>query len=532
LFLNRRTCVGFVATCALVPLGCSSSSSDGAGARSRCTNTQCDAAPAASDAGPESVEASLRADAVAPPQACVTGPGVTTLYEGTASTFAVGGGRVVIVGDSLLSVPLAGGGSKVLARPSEPQGLFVIGSTAYYQEWNPPGGVVVGGGGMPLMAVPTAGGALQVFLSALPAFTVSPGGTDGTSYYFTPMRGVGNVGGLSKLTPPSSTLAALTTERFLAFSIAAYGEDVYFIGTDTALTSSFIGRVPKRGGTAEHLVTDIGVPVRTLVVDESGLYWIQPLTRWADGIHRGGPYAVLHAGLDGSSVKQILADGPNSIAAAHGRLYFTTSSEVDSIAAAGGPVTTVAGNQNAPTMLAIGGGNLVWMNGFQGAPDGGITGSSGLDGSVRGLDGSTSGSRDGSISGEASLILGEGGGGPQPIRIVTACTSEARSDTPQPLVTPDGGKCGANQFLYDDMSCPPPGACRPDAGACGPCEQEGDLLCHARCRSDADCTDPARPRCGTLCLFAGYDYNGNGIGARICREPGTVDCSPAPTDLR
>jgi hypothetical protein len=277
---------------------------------------------------------------------------------------------------------------------------------------------------MPLMAVPTTGGALQTFLSALPASTVSPGTTGGISYYFTPVRAVGNVGGLSKLTPPSTTVDALTTERFLAFSIVPYGDDVYFIGTDTGLTSSFIGRVPKRGGAAEHLVADIGVPVRTLVVDESGLYWIQPLTRWADGIHRGGPYAVLHAGLDGSSVKQILADGPNSIAAAHGRLYFTTSSEVDSIAAAGGPVTTVAGNQNAPTMLTTAGGNLVWMNGFEGAPDGGIPGSSGVDGSVPGLDGSTPGSRDGSISGEASLILGEGGGGPQPTRIVTACIPE------------------------------------------------------------------------------------------------------------
>ena len=116
--------------------------------------------------------------------------------------------------------------------------------------------------------------------------------------------------------------------------------------------------------------------------------------------------------------------------------------------------------------------------------------------------------------------------------VVVACASPASSGTPQPLVTPDGGKCGANQFLYDDMSCPPPGACQPDAGACGPCEQEGDLLCHARCTSDADCTDPARPRCGTLCLFAGYDYNGNGIGARVCREPSTIDQCPAPTDPR
>jgi hypothetical protein len=349
---------------------------------------------------------------------------VTTLYEGLATAFAVGRERVVIVSDSLLSVPLVGGAPTVIATPSEPQGLFVLGSAAYYQEWNPPGGVVVGGGGMPLMAVPTTGGAPSVFLPALPAFTVSPGGTDVTSYYFTPVRGVGNVGGLSKLTPPSTTLDALTTERFLAFSIAPYGEYVYFIGTDTALTSSFIGRVPKRGGAAEHLVSDIGVPVRTLAVDESGLYWVQPLGRWADGIHRGAPYVVQHAGLDGSSVKQILADGPNSIVAAHGQLYFTSSREVDSVAATGGAVTTIAGNQNAPTMLTIAGGNLVWANGLDTGADAGSLRPSGVDGSVRSLDGSTSGPRDGSVSGEASIVGGEGGGGPQPTRIVTACISE------------------------------------------------------------------------------------------------------------
>jgi hypothetical protein len=418
LFLNGRTWVGLVAACALGPLGCSSTSRDGAGAPERCTSGQCDAGPSGSDAGPEPAEASPRADA-GPPPACVTGADVTTLYEGLATAFAAGRERVVIVSDSLLSVPLAGGAPTVLATPSEPHGLFVLGSTAYYQEWNPPGGVVVGGGGMPLMAVPTTGGAPSVFLPALPAFTVSPGGTDATSYYFTPVRGVGNVGGLSKLTPPSTTLDALTTERFLAFSIAAYGEYVYFIGTDTALTSSFIGRVPKRGGAVEHLVSDIGVPVRTLAVDESGLYWVQPLGRWADGIHRGAPYVVQHAELDGSSVKQILDDGPNAIAAAHGRLYFTTSTEVDSIAATGGTVTTIAANQNAPTMLTISGGNLVWVNGLQGAADGGVPQPSGVDGSA--VDGSIPGSPDGSIPREASLSIGEGGGAAFASRVVTTC---------------------------------------------------------------------------------------------------------------
>jgi hypothetical protein len=180
----------------------------------------------------------------------------------------------------------------------------------------------------------------------------------------------------------------VTTERFLAVSIVPYGEDVYFIGTDLALKSSFIGRVPKRGGAVERLVSDIGIPVHTLAVDESGLYWVQPLGRWADGIHRGAPYVVLHSALDGSSVEQILADGPNSIAAARRRLYFTTTNEVDSIAATGGAISTAVASQNAPSELTIAGGNLVWANGLDTGPDGGSP---------------------------------QGGGAPQPTRIVTAC---------------------------------------------------------------------------------------------------------------
>lgn len=411
MFLNIRASVSLVAFGALVPLGCSSTSNSSASGPSRCINSQCDAAPSLSDAGREPAEASAHVDTGAPPAVCVTGAGVTTLYEGPATTFGVGSDRVAILGDSLLSVPLAGGAPTVLVTPS-PQNLFVLGSTAYY-------GGTLGGGG--LMAVPTSGGAPRVFMSPSPLPLVPPAETDGTSIYFTPFRAIGDVGGISRVTPPSTTVVALTAERFMAVSVGSQGDDVYFIAVDLGLTSSFIGRVPKRGGQVEHLVPDIGVPVRTLAVDDSGLYWIQPLSRWADGIHRGGPYAILHAGLDGSSVQQIYGDGVNSIVAAHGRLYFTTATEVDSVAATGGPVTTIASNQNAPTMLTIAGGNLVWMNGFQGAPDGGTIRPSGVDGSVPGLDASGQGTRDGSAFSEASVILGEGGGGPQPTRIVTAC---------------------------------------------------------------------------------------------------------------
>jgi hypothetical protein len=302
------------------------------------------------------------------PPTCLTGPGVTTLYEGNVTSFVTTSDRVVILGDSLLSVPLAGGAPIVLATPSLPHRLFAIGAMAYYEEWNPPSG-----GGMPLMAVPVQGGEAEVFLPALSAVGIGTGGTDGTSYYFTPLRHSGDFGGLSSVTPPSTSVDALTTEPFIASSIVTEGAYVYFIGTDVDETLGFIGRVPKSGGAMEQIVPDIGIPVITLAVDEKGVYWNQPLSRWADGVHAGAPYVVMHANLDGSSAERLTDDAPSSLAALRGRLYFTTASGVNSIAATGGAVTTIATNQRTPSMLTISGGNLVWLDAPDEGEDAGVT---------------------------------------------------------------------------------------------------------------------------------------------------------------
>lgn len=297
---------------------------------------------------------------------CATGPGVTVLYEGTVTALAVAGDRVVVLSDALFSVPLAGGSPTLLTRPNYAQGLFTIDATAYYQEWSPDGGIVPGSGGYPLMAVPTSGGRVTEFLSALPAEGTA-GATDDTSYYFMPIRAVGDVGTISRLTPPSNTIVEVNAEPFSVYSIAPYGEDVYFIGdavSDTSLSNAFVGRVAKQGGTVQHLVSDIGLAT-SLVADASGLYWIQPLGRWSDGVLRGNPYSIAHAHLDGTSRETLITEDVTSLAVARGRAYFTTSTEVDSIASSGGAVTTITRDQNNPTMLTIAGGNLVWYRGVQ-----------------------------------------------------------------------------------------------------------------------------------------------------------------------
>ncbi|HEX4474048.1 MAG TPA: hypothetical protein VH142_03155 [Polyangiaceae bacterium] len=93
-----------------------------------------------------------------------------------------------------------------------------------------------------------------------------------------------------------------------------------------------------------------------------------------------------------------------------------------------------------------------------------------------------------------------------------------------PLTGPEGGACTAHEFLYDDVSCNAPGPGPVDAAVFdNSCSPAGDGLCHARCATNADCTDPARPYCGILGLWADYDYNCN-VGVLICRERPGDDC--------
>jgi hypothetical protein len=100
-----------------------------------------------------------------------------------------------------------------------------------------------------------------------------------------------------------------------------------------------------------------------------------------------------------------------------------------------------------------------------------------------------------------------------------------------PLTGPEAGVCAPQEFLYDDTSCPPPGPDPVDAAVFKQCMPAGDGLCHARCASNAECTDPARPYCGLLGLFASYDSNCN-VGVRICREHPGDDCPTTPSELR
>lgn len=79
-----------------------------------------------------------------------------------------------------------------------------------------------------------------------------------------------------------------------------------------------------------------------------------------------------------------------------------------------------------------------------------------------------------------------------------------------PPVAPQSS-CGPGEFHYLDQLCglPPPG--KPPV----PCKEMGDGACYKLCTQDADCIDPAAPKCVTRGLYAQGDYNCNKV-VRFC----------------
>lgn len=78
-------------------------------------------------------------------------------------------------------------------------------------------------------------------------------------------------------------------------------------------------------------------------------------------------------------------------------------------------------------------------------------------------------------------------------------------------------ECQDTDFVYTDEICGPPR----DGGS--QCEDYGDGKCYARCESDSDCTEAARPHCSVLGLYNGGDYNCND-SVKVCHSESFEDC--------
>lgn len=62
--------------------------------------------------------------------------------------------------------------------------------------------------------------------------------------------------------------------------------------------------------------------------------------------------------------------------------------------------------------------------------------------------------------------------------------------------------CAPDEFLYDDKACSHPTSSNPDP----PCEQRGDLWCHAKCTQGSTCADGFLCVAESLCNSSDYCF--------------------------
>ena len=278
-----------------------------------------------------------------------------SLYSDSLSGLAVDGDQVVVMGQTLVRVPLAGGDPVTLASPEGQFGLLVLGGVAYFEASHAAGDPI--GGKQPteqtLDAVPVAGGDETTVLGADSAPSLDSATTDADSLYF-PARGQTVI---TRFTPPSASIDLKFSAGSSIDAVAVFGDYVYVAAQDLIVGGSangIIERIPKKGGTAGIVVSNIGHPWN-LVADATGLYWQEDPPGFGTG-------HIAHAQLDGSRLTTLVEANATSLALASGRLYFSTGDTIASIATSGGVATTLESGFKSAGRLTLAGDNLVWVD--------------------------------------------------------------------------------------------------------------------------------------------------------------------------
>jgi hypothetical protein len=234
--------------------------------------------------------------------------------------------------------------------------LLVVGGVAYFEASHPVGDPI--GGKQPteqtLDAVPISGGDVTTVLDAASTSSLDLGTTDADSLYFRARAAPG----ITKFTLPATHIDLSLDAGLSIDAIAVQGDYVYVAAQDISggggSMDGVIERVPKNGGTAQAIVSNIGHPW-SLVADASGLYWAEDPPGYGNG-------HVAHAQLDGSNVTALFSASITSLALAAGRLYYAAGDTIASVAASGGAPTTIASGLKWAGMLTIAGNNLVWVD--------------------------------------------------------------------------------------------------------------------------------------------------------------------------
>jgi len=283
------------------------------------------------------------ADVSQEPVACVTGPGTTVLARSPVVLQpAVADGDVIVVLDGdIVRITLASGDAEGVGATRSSSAPVVLGDQVYFEA------------GSQTFSVATSGNAMAHGVPEL--VSLRPLMQDGSALY---LDDYGSK--LERWDPASGTVSKLELGSKLSVNATAvYGDYVYIAGTEPTdgFTNGAIARIPKLGGALQMLVTNLGHPW-SLVANEAGLYWSED----PPGLFDAGPGRVAHSKLDGSDVTTILPTVATSLAFAAGRIYASYGAEITSVTSAGDDLTLIASGLENPGMLAVAGGNLIFVD--------------------------------------------------------------------------------------------------------------------------------------------------------------------------
>ena len=314
------------------------------------------------------------ADAAAP--MCNAPSTQTTLVGATPVSveglFLMGSRAFFSSTEGLSSVPLSGGPSTLIV--SGGSGVAIVGGTLYYVASHAVGAVDPQGkqpSAPALYAMPLSGGAADGGVPDGGAstlvqdnFSEETAVVDGTSLY---VAGAGL--GVLKITPPSTSPITLTFDG--AFSIRALAVDATYlyaaVGDLAAVPNDgVIVRMPKSGGATERLITLGGFP-DGLVVDDQALYWIDEPTVGTFGSSR-----VVRADLEGRNDTALIdasnsSASPSEIALGPTHLYFLAGS-LGRVPKLGGAIETIVPDLSAPEAgpgaLQVSGADVAWVDNY------------------------------------------------------------------------------------------------------------------------------------------------------------------------
>jgi hypothetical protein len=277
------------------------------------------------------------------------------LGQGLFTGLDLTGGTVLATGTELQRFSLTGDPALTLTQASDMLGLVVVGQTAYFTAGHPVGAPNAQGKQSrttALYSVPLAGGVATLVLDM--PLNIDGAVTDGTAIYFS-----GYGGGIMRFVAADASQSTLSLALSLEVNAIAVHDGVVYVAAidlgSASPTNGTIVAIPATGGSARTVLGNIGHPWN-LVAAASGLYWVEdpPVGTFGNG-------HVARAGLDGSSVRTLMLHGARALALDGGYLYFAWDT-IGKVPVAGGQESTLVPGLKTPGLLAVSGGNAVWVD--------------------------------------------------------------------------------------------------------------------------------------------------------------------------